>query len=316
MTASIIIPTYNGASKLTTTLTALTRQTYVDFEVIVVIDGSTDDTLSVLSPFRKILRNLKVIAQINKGRAGARNEGVRNAAGRILIFIDDDIEVGENNVQVHVDFVSRNPDYILVGNPVLNRDLLARDAFLWYRYRTEKRWLSKFSAGVNSISFNHYFFTTQNVSMSRNAFLEAGGFNDALTDSEDLDLSIRLMEKGFEIFFQPELTVFHNDFANLRQTVSRQRQYYNSKEKLLMLHPHYKNLLPRQFEWTRVTWADIGKRLVFRWSFWNVILNSKFIGFLPNSLLDVVFATYIYSQSVIEVKTKMDEAFKKDRSLQ
>src|SRR6185369_7237614 len=96
MKASVIIPTYNGAKKIAVTLDALCKQTAEDFETIVVIDGSTDNTLEVAQQFSSKLQELRIIQRPNGGRAVARNTGAAEAKTGVLIFFDDDVEVPEN----------------------------------------------------------------------------------------------------------------------------------------------------------------------------------------------------------------------------
>src|SRR5688572_30305419 len=103
MEASIIIPTYNRLEKLRSCLMALSIQTYpaTGFEVIVVVDGSTDGTLEMVSQL-KTPYVLRAIRQSNSGQPTALNRGAAKAAGRILIFIDDDIMVAPQFVAEHL----------------------------------------------------------------------------------------------------------------------------------------------------------------------------------------------------------------------
>src|SRR5438270_1336965 len=84
---SIVIPTYNRAAIISRTIDNIFRQTYPNFEVIVIDDGSTDDTQSVLKRYHDRVR---VVRQSNAGPAIARNNGARVAAGEIIAFQDSD----------------------------------------------------------------------------------------------------------------------------------------------------------------------------------------------------------------------------------
>src|SRR5690242_8167475 len=92
---SVVIPTYNRCESLKRTLEGLARQDYptIDFEVIVVSDGSTDKTEEVLktyavaAPFR-----LRFFTQANSGPSVARNRGVQESTGEVIVFLDDDVE--------------------------------------------------------------------------------------------------------------------------------------------------------------------------------------------------------------------------------
>ena len=110
--ASVIVPTYNRSQLLDYTLHSLSQQTLpkADFEVLVVDDGSTDDTLEVVNKYRNVL-NLKYFFQEDKGyRPGsARNIGIRHAEGEICVFIDSGVVAGTACVMEHVNSHRRSP---------------------------------------------------------------------------------------------------------------------------------------------------------------------------------------------------------------
>jgi len=89
---SVVIPTYNSSEFITKTLESLTNQTFKYFEVIVVNDGSTDNTEAVISDYTNKNHNLciRLINQQNKGIAAARNKGIREAKGYYIAFLDHD----------------------------------------------------------------------------------------------------------------------------------------------------------------------------------------------------------------------------------
>lgn len=88
---SIIIPTYNEIEVLEDSIQSLGEQTFTDFEIIVVDDGSTDGTIEILENLKKTLPDFKYFAQKHYGAGEARNLGVKNAKGKILVFVDADM---------------------------------------------------------------------------------------------------------------------------------------------------------------------------------------------------------------------------------
>lgn len=90
-TVSVILPTYNRAKTLPRAIGSVLAQTYTDYELIIVDDGSTDDTPAVLQPYAA-RENVRVIFQQNAGAAAARNAGVTAALGRYIAFQDSDDE--------------------------------------------------------------------------------------------------------------------------------------------------------------------------------------------------------------------------------
>lgn len=87
---SFIVPVYNTEKYLKKCLDSLVNQTYKDFEIIVVNDGSTDKSSSIISKYQKKYKNIIVINKENEGLSMARNRGVQKSSGKYIIFVDSD----------------------------------------------------------------------------------------------------------------------------------------------------------------------------------------------------------------------------------
>jgi glycosyltransferase involved in cell wall biosynthesis len=87
---SIVMPCYNAGKTIKTSIGSVYRQTFRDFELIVVNDGSTDESLSILKKLAESYSGLRVIDQPNKGAGPARNRGIKEAAGEFIAFLDSD----------------------------------------------------------------------------------------------------------------------------------------------------------------------------------------------------------------------------------
>jgi cellulose synthase/poly-beta-1,6-N-acetylglucosamine synthase-like glycosyltransferase len=205
---NIIIPVYNGSKTVSKTLSAVDRQTvpHSDFEVIVVDDGSTDDTAKTVKAFPFV----RLLSQANAGPAVARNSGARAAKGDILVFLD-------------ADCVPR-PDWLermlkpFEGSAVVGAqgryenplpDWMARFVQLEIeeRYaRMEKR---------ESIDF----IGSYSAAYRRDVFLSEGGFDERFrtASGEDPDLSFRLANKGHKMVFCPEAVVAHFHPTSLKK---------------------------------------------------------------------------------------------------
>lgn len=94
---SIVIPVYNSETYLEECLNSLTKQTYKNFEIILVNDGSKDKSLAIMRQYAKVDDRIKVISQQNQGISAARNVGLSNASGEYVIFIDSDDYLLDNN---------------------------------------------------------------------------------------------------------------------------------------------------------------------------------------------------------------------------
>jgi len=232
---SVIIPTYNGAKKIPMLLNALTRQSEKNFEVVIVIDGSTDETLDILSAYSNKFNLFKICEQPNGGRSKAKNHGAINALGEILIFYDDDMEPYPFSIEKHAQFHSHY-DGLLSGNPVEVIDEHKTDIQNYKAYLTQE-WTRKYQDGLNRLSEQNLFFPAANCSIRKDLFLSFNGFDERLTDAEDFDLAMRALQSGTLIYFDKSNVAIHNDPITCRSYIRRTRQYQLAHTKLAEFHP-------------------------------------------------------------------------------
>jgi len=117
---SVIIPCYNQGQYLPEALGSVLQQTYVNWECIIVNDGSEDNTEQVALKYQEKDSRFKYLFQENKGLSGARNAGLRLAAGNFIQFLDADDYLGKNKFGVFVNRLSVNPELeLLISNFVL-----------------------------------------------------------------------------------------------------------------------------------------------------------------------------------------------------
>ena len=202
MDASVIIPTYNRAAKLRSCLAALSNQTQPasDFEVIVVVDGSTDETVQMLTDLKTPF-SLQVIHQPNSGQPRALNRGASEASGRIAIFLDDDIVVVPQFVSEHIRLHRTAYRLVGVGQITLtlppHADWFARGFAIGWRNHYEA-----FNRGKRQPDWDDCY--GGNMSVSRAAFMGVGGNVTDLKRGYDIELAYRLKQYGCSFEYLPE----------------------------------------------------------------------------------------------------------------
>ncbi|MCL2924700.1 MAG: glycosyltransferase [Trichodesmium sp. MAG_R04] len=199
---SIIIPTYNRLGILEKCLRALESQTYeqpiTQYEVIVVDDGSTDDTIPWLKANATEFPHLQLWPQSHQGPAAARNLGIEVARGNFIIFIDSDLVVKDNFLQAHANTLIKygeKSNRIFTYGRVINTCNFDFPTLEPYK-------LTDFSAA---------FFATGNVAIARHWLVEAGLFDTDFQEYgwEDLELGIRLKKLGLKLVKCPEAVGYH-----------------------------------------------------------------------------------------------------------
>jgi len=224
---SVVVPTYNGRDKLPGILNALENQTIGGFEVVVVVDGSSDNTQQYLEEYQSRNFIFKVIYQENGGRAKVRNTGANVAVGKILIFYDDDMRPIKKSVEQHIDF-HRQHQTAICGGDQLEDLSLAQNDFDKYRCRLRTIWGGGVST-VQELTKDNVHLTAANFSISKLTFDQLKGFRSTLTDHEDLDLARRASDQGIQVFFDPRNIGWHDDFISVRSYIQRRREYSKAR---------------------------------------------------------------------------------------
>lgn len=195
MDISIVVPTFNRREMVFRTLSTLFAQNYpVDqFEIIVVIDGSSDGTAERLKDLKPPCQ-LRVIEQQNRGPAGARNSGYRAATSGLVLFLDDDMLCDPGLIAAHIAAHRQAVETVGHGAVFLSADSppgLAAECFNREIGAFHLEHLKEPKAHWNE---NACVFS--NTSVSKQLLCNAGGFDESFRVREDLDLGIRLIALG------------------------------------------------------------------------------------------------------------------------
>jgi glycosyltransferase involved in cell wall biosynthesis len=236
MTVSVIVPTYNGEKKIMSTLKALEKQGFEDFELIVVVDGSTDNTVQLITAQLLNFQKIRVIEQENKGRAGSRNRGASEATGELLIFLDDDTRPLPDCIEIHKKHHEIHNQTIAVGHVPEDYEKANTD-FQTYKAFLSRKWAEPLQKNNGLLAVDRPYLTAANFSISRQLFDKIGGFDNRLTDAEDYDFAVRACEMQIKTYFLAEAIAWHDDFLSCRTYIRRLRQYKKSHEELKKLKP-------------------------------------------------------------------------------
>jgi glycosyltransferase involved in cell wall biosynthesis len=131
---SFIVPTYNRAHVIGRSIKSALDQTYRDFELLVVDDGSTDETFSALAPFLKLPNVRYLRHEKNKGSQAARNTGIKNARGHYIAFLDSDDTWIPKKTELQLDALERKGEDCVVVTGILKIENGAQTRFFDRRY--------------------------------------------------------------------------------------------------------------------------------------------------------------------------------------
>ncbi len=209
---SVVIPTYNRSATLMLCLEALARQTVPvsQFEVIVSDDGSTDDTAARVeachAPFA-----LRYLRQKNSGPAAARNRAIEQARGHYLFILNDDAVLEPDAMALHL---ATHQNHLGEKIAVLGRfsfpSTLTAAPFGYALEHSDLLFTYVHLKAGGKHDYNSFF--TCNISLPRQAVLDAGLFDEIFTGpaAEDIELGYRLFQRGYEVVYEPRCVAWHH----------------------------------------------------------------------------------------------------------
>lgn len=208
---SVIVPVYNNARTVATCVRSVLANTYPDYEVVVVDDGSSDGTAEIVAAIEgcRLLR-----LETNRGVSAARNHAVANSDGSLLLFTDGDCIVDRDWIERWVAAHQRaaEDDPHLVGGT----GAMAVSGNYWQRADV----FALFGYHVSGPPRALQGLITANSILERAAFDHVGGFDEDLRREEDRDLGLRLVRAGYTLRYHPGIPVHHDHArASLTQFV-------------------------------------------------------------------------------------------------
>jgi glycosyltransferase involved in cell wall biosynthesis len=197
---TVLITAYNEADYIGDAVQSVLAQTYDHLEAVVINDGSTDETGDVL---RRQFDNesLRVFNQKRKGRVSSLNDGLDVASGTFVAVLDADDRCRPERIETQVDYLLDHEDVGVVGSHYHRKDGIRREEYV-RKYPTRDEAIRREMAKYIPIAHSCAMYRTR-------AVVEAGGYDERLTDHEDLDLWIRIAQ-NWELANIPEpLVVRH-----------------------------------------------------------------------------------------------------------
>lgn len=240
---SVVVATYNRGEALVTLLQALTHQTipHQDYELIIVNDGSTDQTEALVERFKADRQvRITLLYQKNKGPAAARNTGIRQAAGEIIAFTDDDCIPDTNWLEVIMQNLNSNSIAGLQGST----------------YTTH--------AGITPLTHQidnpegNKSVPTCNAAYRKDVLQQVGGFDELFPfpHNEDADLAWRILPLG-AIPFCKEMRVYHPPREDRFRKIIKRMRIMESEFRLFYKLPDQYKQLRAAGPWRNIYW-EIG----------------------------------------------------------
>jgi glycosyltransferase involved in cell wall biosynthesis len=235
MKFSVVIPLYNGADFIEATLNTVLAQTYTDYEIVMVNDGSPDNVAEVVKRYISDHDEIKFVylEQENRGLGGARNTAMRHASGDVIAILDQDDIWYPNKLEKIVHLYKKRPEIDIICHS--------------QNVRKNGEVIRVFRPGPNGedvyrkLLFVENMLSTSAVTFRRKALDEIGYFSEDKENFhfvEDFDLWLRMAEGGYKFHFTDDIlgeyTEHDNNYSKELETML--------KSELNVLDKHYKSL--------------------------------------------------------------------------
>jgi glycosyltransferase involved in cell wall biosynthesis len=214
---SVILPSYNSASYLGLAIDSVINQTYSDWEIVLVDDGSVDDTHAVVNEHAsRLVDRLRYIYQPNQGLSAARNTAMRNARGELFALLDSDDVWLPARLEEGVAAMDKNPEAGLVHGKVMRID--ATGSFL-DAPECDTRYLSGNIAQFIYTRKAHILCPT--AMFRRQCVAELGGFDESMRSVEDRDMWFRIAERWPVVYINKVVAHYRLSGAGMSENLDR-----------------------------------------------------------------------------------------------
>jgi GT2 family glycosyltransferase len=261
---SVIVPVFNGAEHMHAAMASLAAQRlYMDWEVVVADNGSTDDSLAIAEAYRERLPSLTIVdASDRRGRGHALNVGVLASRGRSVVFFDADDVLG--------------PGYLLAMSRALRVEKLVCARREVEGLNARRTWAIRTSSQMHGPMNSHAFLPFGGggtLGIRRDLFDTIGGFDTSVDSVEDIDLCWRAqLDGGARLAFVPAAVLHQRYRTDARGAFRQTRQWGRDQAKLIHLYesrgmPRWSRLAPLRQLWRmRRVWRLRDPALRYLWS--------------------------------------------------
>ncbi|MCE7058042.1 glycosyltransferase [Algoriphagus sp. AGSA1] len=228
---SIIIPCYNQAHFLPETIESVFKSTYSNLEIIIVNDGSTDNTQEIAKDFTENHRNIYLLNQKNHGVTHARNAGIEFSRGKYILPLDGDDLISSNYVGDAVEILERRPKVKVVYCEAVKFD-----------GKTQKPWnLKPFS--LNALARDNMIFVSG--IFRKSDCLAAGGYSENMKmGREDWEFWIKMLKNGGEVVKLPYIGFYYRLHAASKRKKTGTSQ--KKRERIAYLNEHHSDFFNRE----------------------------------------------------------------------
>ena len=267
---SVIIPLYNKAHTIKRTLSSVVNQSYQNFEIIIINDGSTDNSIQVINDNFDDNR-VKIINQQNKGVSVARNTGVANSSYEHIAFLDGDDDWSKDYLKQIVDIIQKEPYYAMIctagyiKNSKTGKQILRADKALLNQIRP-----------INFFKNPHVYCHTSASVVNKKIFLKTNGFPVEMKKNEDYALFFSIALLGKTIYCGYPISYYYAEIDGQSTKVNRKNQHESEKDVCERINQTFR------------LWDSTGRKNILFQVFLKYELRHTFLFYLNKKEYDLI----------------------------
>jgi len=279
---SVVMSVFNASQYLSAAVESILAQSLSDFEFIIIDDGSSDSSLSILRKYESGDSRIRVISQQNAGLTKALNIGISQSRGEFVARMDADDIAMPNRLVLQTDYLKKHPECVAVGSHILladpDGDLLMEEEVP----HTHEAIVAKLQSGVGAVPH-------PTALIRSDALRSVGGYRESFTYAQDLDLWLRLAEVG-RLANLPQALLQYRLHPNSITSRQRTRQIESAERAVREAYQRTDKPLPADFHipcppnpsaertyrsWARMAWRS-GNLAVAHKHAWNAFRLAPF----------------------------------------
>ena len=230
---SVIIPTYNRANVVQKAVDSVLDQTYKNTEIIIVDDGSTDNTKQALLPYGSRIKYLNK----KQGVSSARNLGIKKAAGEYMAFLDSDDEWYPEKLEKQLKYFEKNPNH---GMVYTSYEQISNDVRQLCYSSAQSVEGNLFNEILRSFGIN-LFIATPSIMIRKEVFFDIGYYNENLITGEDIELYLRIARKYSIGYVRDVLVKVRKCADNITKIAYPESGIVNALKNICDIYPEFKN---------------------------------------------------------------------------
>lgn len=227
---SLIIPAFNEEVTIKKTIQSLIELDYPNYEIIVVDDGSTDDTLRIAKDFEA--DKVKVVHQFNQGKANALNNGIKNSKGEIILTVDADTQLERDSLRkISARFAKDKQIGAIAGNVKVVPEKSAMNIIQGTEYTVGINLVRKAQSMLGCV-----MIVPGPIAALRREAIEQAGLFSSDTFAEDFDITMKIQELGYKVKYEDEAISYTDAPKNLGDFMKQRRRWYRGMIQVLDKH--------------------------------------------------------------------------------